>query len=78
MLDNMKNCSYYLIELGEYNMTKEEELFTVSFVNCNNQVFQFSRNLLESIKSIVLQCPKCKEDTQVTYDSISGVAIKKY
>ena len=59
-------------------MTKEEELFTVSCVNCNNQVFQFSKNLLENIRSIVLQCPKCKEDTQVTYDSISGVAIRKY
>jgi hypothetical protein len=59
-------------------MTKEEELFSVSCVNCNNQVFQFSRNLLENIKSIVLQCPKFKEETQVTYDSISGVAIKKY
>jgi len=47
-------------------------------VNCNNQVFQFSKNLLENIRSIVLQCPKCKEDTQVTYDSISGVAIRKY
>jgi len=31
-------------------MKKEEKLFTVSCVNCNNQVFQFSRNLLENIK----------------------------
>ena len=59
-------------------MAKEEELFTVSCVNCNNQVFQFSMNLLENIRQIILQCPKCKEDTKVTYDTVSGVAIGKY
>ena len=59
-------------------MTSKEELFTVSCVNCNNQDFQFSMNLLENIRQIILQCPKCKEETKVTYDSISGVSIGKY
>jgi hypothetical protein len=59
-------------------MTNQEELFAVSCVNCNNHIFQFSRNLLEKNGPIILICPKCKEDTKVTYDTISGVAIGKY
>jgi NAD-dependent SIR2 family protein deacetylase len=59
-------------------MTNEEELFTVYCINCNNQVFKFSMNLLEKEHQIILQCTKCNEDTKVTYDSISGIAIGKY
>jgi NAD-dependent SIR2 family protein deacetylase len=56
----------------------DKEMFFVSCVNCNNQIFQFSKNMLESDRQVILQCPKCKENTKVSYDSISGVAIGKY
>jgi NAD-dependent SIR2 family protein deacetylase len=60
-------------------MSDEHELFFVSCVNCNNQIFQFSKNLLEIERQIILQCPKCKMETKVIYyDSISGVAIGKH
>jgi hypothetical protein len=57
---------------------KNEALFSVSCVNCNNHIFRFSKNLMETEGQVILLCPNCKEDTKVTYDSISGVAIGKY
>jgi predicted Zn-dependent protease len=59
-------------------MSDDHEMFFVSCVNCNNQIFQFSKNLLEIERQVTLQCHKCKEETKVTYDSISGVIIGKY
>jgi len=59
-------------------MTDDDDIFKISCVNCNNQIFQFSQYLLIRNGQIILQCPKCKEDTKVTYDSISGVTIGKY
>jgi len=56
----------------------EKELFTVSCVHCNDQIFQFSRNLLEDNTHVILHCPKCGESTQVVYDSTDGVTIKAY
>jgi hypothetical protein len=57
---------------------QNEDFFSVCCINCNKQVFQFSKNILEKEGQVVLLCPKCKEDTKVTYDSISGIAIGKY
>jgi len=59
-------------------MADGDDLFTISCIGCNNQIFQFSQYLLIRNEQIVLQCPKCKEDTKVTYDSISGITIGKY
>jgi len=59
-------------------MEKEKELFTVSCVHCNAQVFQFSKNLLEDIGRVTLHCPKCEESTQVIFDSTDGVTIRAY
>lgn len=59
-------------------MANEEELFTISCVNCNNQLFNFSKNLLENTGSIYLKCPKCNEETKVTYSGINGIVIEKY
>jgi hypothetical protein len=56
----------------------EEQLFSVYCINCNKQIFQFSKNLLENEGQVILQCPKCKGATKVAYDSVSGVAIGKY
>jgi RNase P subunit RPR2 len=57
---------------------QDEELFSVICINCNQQLFKFSKNILEKEGQVVLQCPKCKDDTKITYDSISGIAIGKY
>ena len=62
----------------EEKMISEDELFTVYCVNCNNQEFKFSMNLLVKNGIVYLQCPKCKEDTKVTYRGIDGVIIEKY
>jgi len=59
-------------------MEKEKELFMVSCVHCNAQVFQFSKNLLEEIGHVTLHCPKCDEITQLSYDSTDGVTIRAY
>jgi predicted Zn-dependent protease len=59
-------------------MEKEKELFTVSCIHCNNQIFQFSGNLLEENRKVILHCPKCGEYTQVVYDSADGVTIRAY
>jgi predicted Zn-dependent protease len=59
-------------------MDKEKELYTVSCVHCNNQIFQFSRNLLEENRKVILHCPKCGESTLVVYDSADGVSIRAY
>jgi uncharacterized C2H2 Zn-finger protein len=59
-------------------MDNEEELFAVSCVHCNNQIFRFSKNLLEKNGSIWLKCPKCNNETKVTYEGINGVLIEKY
>jgi predicted Zn-dependent protease len=59
-------------------MDKEKELYTVSCVHCNNQIFQFSRNLLEENRKVILHCPKCGESTLVVYDSADGVTIRAY
>jgi ribosomal protein S27E len=58
-------------------MVNEEELFTVSCVNCNNQTFKFSRNLLENTGNLYLKCPKCKEETKITNDGFGGIIIEK-
>ena len=57
-------------------MEKEKTLFTVSCVHCNNQIFQFSRNLLEYNNQVILHCPKCDESTQVVYNDTDGVTIR--
>ena len=59
-------------------MEKDKELFTVSCVHCNKQIFQFSRNLLEDNTHVILHCPKCGESTLVVYDSADGVTIRAY
>jgi len=59
-------------------MTNEDELFAVSCVNCNNQIFKFSKNLLEKNKDIYLKCPQCKAEIKVTYMGSSGINIEKY
>jgi len=59
-------------------MEKESELFTVSCVHCNKQIFQFSKNLLEDIRQVILHCPKCDDSTQVVYDIVDGVTIRAY
>jgi NAD-dependent SIR2 family protein deacetylase len=59
-------------------MEKEKTLFTVSCVHCNEQIFQFSRNLLEETRKVILHCPKCGESTQVVYDSADGVTIRAF
>ena len=59
-------------------MENYEELFTVSCVNCNNHIFKFSKNLLESNECVYLKCPKCNEETKVSYLGINGIIIEKY
>jgi len=59
-------------------MEKEKELFTVSCVHCNDQIFQFSRNLLEYNNQVILHCPKCDSSTQVVFNSADGVTIRAY
>jgi len=59
-------------------MEKEKELFSVSCVHCNKQVFQFSKNLLEEMRHITLHCPKCDEFTYIDFDSKEGVTIRTY
>jgi len=65
------------LDKGE-KMEKEKELFTVSCVHCNKQIFQFSKNLLEDNRYVILHCLKCDESTQVVYDSVDGVTIRAY
>ena len=63
----------------ESKMTDEDELFAVSCVNCNNQVFKFAKNLLERNKDVYLKCPQCNKETKVTFmGSNSGIVIEKY
>jgi NAD-dependent SIR2 family protein deacetylase len=57
---------------------QKDELFSVSCIYCNEQVFQFSKNMLETERKIVLECPKCGKLTKVYLDSESGVSIGKY
>ena len=60
-------------------MTNEigDELYSISCVNCNNQVFKFSRNLLESNGDLWLKCPRCNEETHVIFKGINGIVIEK-
>jgi len=59
-------------------MLEERELFAVSCVHCNEQIFQFSKNLLEDNNHVILHCPKCGESTQVDYEGPDGVTIRAY
>jgi Zn finger protein HypA/HybF involved in hydrogenase expression len=58
-------------------MTDIDELYTVSCVNCNDQIFKFSKKLLENYRDVYLKCPKCKAETQVNYDG-ERVTIEKF
>jgi hypothetical protein len=58
-------------------MDNNEELFVVCCVNCNNQIFKFSKNLLEKNGDVWLKCHKCKGETHVIYNGINGVVIEK-
>ena len=58
-------------------MENKEELFTVSCVNCNDQIFTFSENLLKNNRDVYLKCPKCNEETKVNYNSVDGITIIK-
>jgi len=58
-------------------MDNEEELFTICCVNCNNQIFRFSKNLLVNSNDIFLKCPKFNGETHVIYNGINGVVIEK-
>jgi transcription elongation factor Elf1 len=58
-------------------MNTDEQLFTVSCVNCNNHIFKFSQNMLEEYGVIFLRCPECGEETEVTYNGLNGIDIKQ-
>ena len=57
-------------------MIYEDELYTVSCLNCNVQVFKFSKNLLEKSSCVYLKCPKCNEETKIIYNGINGIVIE--
>ena len=58
-------------------MSKEDELFAVSCVACNNHTFKFSQNLLEEYWKILLKCPTCRETTVVSVSSLDGLTISQ-
>lgn len=58
-------------------MANEEELFTVCCVNCNDQIFKFSKNLLENNGIVYLKCPKCHSETTVKYEGYGTLTIGK-
>jgi hypothetical protein len=59
-------------------MIQNKELFSVSYIYFCNQIFQFTSNLQGNNRFVILQCSKCKEDTQITYDSNICSEIRKY
>ena len=59
-------------------MNNEDKVFTVFCVNCNDQVFKFSMNLLVKNEILFLQCPKCGEETKIKYKGVDGVVIEKH
>ena len=59
-------------------MANNEELFTVFCVHCNDQVFKFSKNLLDENETVRLICPKCNEETKITFKGTEGIIIGKY
>jgi hypothetical protein len=58
-------------------MNDGEQLFAVCCVNCNEHTFKFSQNMLEEYGVVFLKCPKCAEETEVTYNGLNGVDIKQ-
>jgi Zn finger protein HypA/HybF involved in hydrogenase expression len=62
----------------EEKINKEDEMFTVLCIHCNDQEFKFSKNLLEKNEIMRLICPRCNGETKITYKNIGGVIIGKY
>ena len=56
----------------------EDELIIVYCLNCNNQLFKFSKELLKMNEIVRLLCPKCNEEIKVTNKDTGGIIIGKY
>jgi hypothetical protein len=59
-------------------MDEEEDFFTVFCIYCNDQVFKFTKNLIEKNGTIQLMCPKCNEETKITFKGIDGIIVGRY